>query len=376
MRPWTLSAIAFVACALIGSASHAEDSAAPSDVTREMQSVVEEMRGLAEELDKETSRTLKEAIVRYEQATDAAAKLEAATILGFFEAALADPAHSGSTMARRLSARDRDVLTRAAALAAASEAQVAAFEAGLSKAEREAVTADLPFSLARTSGRFSLDMEAAACPKKAYQALRAKLGFGELARYGVSVSTLAGLYEDLNRPSYQTRLLRLIERKRCSTEACAAAQISYRLSIKRMSEKAWREGIDRSIAIGEADLAARKVQEAEMKPLVLRLATMSPECLSQISIPLVDHVTLDLTVERGRFLHRALQSLPVADPNTFDWAAIPLTAGDPVRESVLDGWGNAYVFERDATGKKLRLVSGGPDGQFGTTDDVAITGDP
>jgi hypothetical protein len=329
--------------------------------------VISEAQKLTNELNDETYRQLKNTLISYQKTSDAVKKLQLADVLASF-----DELSLQLEPYKRLSSQDRDAIKDAVNLANRTKNFVVAFESSLSKSEQTNIAAGFPNSLARHFGSFMQDSNPAACPEKTYKAMRSEIGLQKLLRFGVDAGILAGLYEDQKRPVYYSRLLKIAESKKCSTEACSAARIHYRAGIQTMSTDIWHKQILKSISIAENSLIERNFPKTEFTSTVYQWAISWPECLGKISITLTERLRSDLTVERGKYLLTILKDLKTEEVSTYDWNNIPLDPSDPIKEDVRDAWGDPFQIVRDSKEKRNILRSSGPDGQPATNDDLEI----
>jgi hypothetical protein len=175
--------------------------------------------------------------------------------------------------------------------------------------------------------------------------------------------------------------------------SCTSARLSHDEARKAIAE------IGRSKLVPDAIEVRRIVSQSENEAIAEATITLafqfkrdnpsSPWRIEAVRLGDRDWISLDELLKaisdgRRRTTSEAMQNLATAVekyraakgalPNASDIVALtdilhPNYMSQLVRE---DGWGNPLVYE--VTGAKFRLVSYGPDGRQGTSDDIVFEG--
>jgi hypothetical protein len=175
--------------------------------------------------------------------------------------------------------------------------------------------------------------------------------------------------------------------------SCTSARLSHDEARKAIAE------IGRSKLVPDAIEVRRIVSQSENEAIAEATITLafqfkrdnpnSPWRVEAVRLGDRDWISLDellkaITEGRRRTTSEAMQNLAAAVekyrtmngslPNARDIVALtdilhPNYMAQLVRE---DGWGNPIIYE--VTGAKFRLLSKGPDGREGTSDDIVFEG--
>ncbi len=354
----------FLALLMIPAAAKGE--ATDASLKKEVQNAVAAADALALELTAEAGKQLRTVIATFNDSKDDEARLNAAANL-----AVASPYIDDLIKRFALSELERESILKATKMILNGSAKRMNFERSLSAVERKGIVEGLSQTLGESWGLFSLPIEPATCSPATYTAMKQRLGLSFLAKYGVDISILAGLYEDLHRPIYSARLIQLIDNKKCKSEECLMSRALYAMNLRIMGNESWRKAIDRTLIIREKTMADNGVPLTDVRSFVYKTATKWPECLNRINMELCGRIIRDVTIERGLYLLKTLNRMRPINVDTFKWDQVKTVKGDAVLGESSDGWNQDYAFEE--VGGKLRLISGGEDQSIGTNDDIDIS---
>lgn len=241
------------------------------------------------------------------------------------------------------------------------------FEASLSTETKERLVKDIKGSRAPILG-FSLDLSRT-CSREQYEAMKREIGLESLARQGVNLSIIAGLYEDRNRQTYFNLLADHLDREGCSAGSCTELATWYRSAAPRLEEI--RPKIETQIKRIEDELQQQGLDRQQVFARADQYARAWPDCMGHLNMTLGEFLAMDVTRSRAEHLMSEYARLDVKSNEDLTNAVPEFDPASPLRSTNLDDWANPFAMDVSDTGV-IRIVSGGPDGVIGTTDDVVL----
>ena len=242
-----------------------------------------------------------------------------------------------------------------------------AFEASLSEEAKTEIVKDVKPSRVPPA-TFSFDTSMA-CTEEQYKSIENEIGLETLARRGVNMALLAGMYEDRLRPAYFRSISNYIHKNGCSVGSCKELAAWYLGASKRIDTDQVK--LKNQIQKLELDLKSTGFDLDQAENLLQSYAQKWPACMGQLNLQFGTFISTSATHARGKYLLSEYKRLEVKNEADLEHKKPTFDAANPLKESALDGWGYEYTIEVSSSGE-LKLVSGGSDNQVGTEDDISI----